>query len=335
MTNPTVSPRYIFIYHVNSGSLIQRVDSFDKSLVTIGSDSRTVSFQLNSSQPNTYQSGEEYEIIFEEGVVVGTSASCSGGGPVSNGISFSEWTFFSNGPTGCTDECFPGRSRCHDKAQCSDHPGGFRCDCAVGYSGDGVNNCDDIDECALDTNGCDRRSTCFNTPGSFYCTCNAGYEPDSSAATPANRPSCIDINECARGTAICDANEDCINAVGSVECVCKTNSVCRKTELGFNCSCKIEELPEAQMFCSSAVAFAALFGTTLIAFASLLAAYIRLRRILNRNSLAGNDINSAEILKKSAPNENVIPHPMVESSAYEAISPRRGMRKSVIELLSF
>ncbi|XP_065841695.1 uncharacterized protein [Oscarella lobularis] len=254
--NPTVGPRFISVYHVTNGTLIQRVDSSNRSLVTIGADSRTISFQLNSFQPKTYQEGEEYEIVFEEGVVVGTNASCSGGGPVAKGIEAGEWTFISAGQPG--DECLSGTDNCNDRAQCVHLLNGFRCECNIGYTGDGVSNCDDIDECLFGTDNCHIRATCSNTLGNFTCSCKVGYAGDGVLF-------CDDVNECVLGTDNCHQNAYCVNTDGSFQCTCESgftgNGVdcvdvdecaqgadfqcdesvhnCLNTLGGYNCTCKI------------------------------------------------------------------------------------------------
>ncbi|XP_065842864.1 uncharacterized protein [Oscarella lobularis] len=208
--NPSVSPRFISVHHAASGTLIQQIDSSDTSLVRISANRRTVLFQLDSAQPNIYQKDEEYEIVFEEGAVVGTGASCAGGGPVAKGILKGEWKFISAGPP---NECLDNTDNCHDVANCIDLPDGFRCECMTGYTGDGVNNCDDIDECTLETDDCHATATCTNTDGRFTCACMPGYT--------GNGKNCVDINECTAGTDNCHMHADCTNTDGSFECACR------------------------------------------------------------------------------------------------------------------
>ena len=38
---------------------------------------------------------------------------------------------------------------CADNAACSEIEFGHRCSCHLGYNGDGINFCNDIDECSL------------------------------------------------------------------------------------------------------------------------------------------------------------------------------------------
>ena len=35
------------------------------------------------------------------------------------------------------DECFDGSNDCDTHAQCTNIPGGFNCECRIGFSGDG------------------------------------------------------------------------------------------------------------------------------------------------------------------------------------------------------
>ena len=52
-------------------------------------------------------------------------------------------------------------------------PGGFRCFCDTGFTGDGF-NCADINECSDEPNLCDN-GACTNIEGSFSCDCQKGF----------------------------------------------------------------------------------------------------------------------------------------------------------------
>ena len=39
------------------------------------------------------------------------------------------------------DECTENLDNCHEKADCTDLEGSFRCTCKSGYEGDGVDSC--------------------------------------------------------------------------------------------------------------------------------------------------------------------------------------------------
>ena len=93
------------------------------------------------------------------------------------------------------NECQVRTDNCHTNALCTDTIGSFRCDCQIGYYGDGANcssklskdlNCFwltlinqlDLDECDINTDDCHDNATCTDTDGSYKCTCNTGYEGD-------------------------------------------------------------------------------------------------------------------------------------------------------------
>jgi hypothetical protein len=103
---------------------------------------------------------------------------------------------------------------CHALATCDDSSGAAVCTCASGYTGDGIDDCSDIDECATSTDDCAAEATCTNTTGSFECACNTGFAGDGRA--------CADVDECADSTANCHQNADCQNTQGSFSCSCKS-----------------------------------------------------------------------------------------------------------------
>lgn len=46
----------------------------------------------------------------------------------------------------------------------------------VGYDGDGVDTCSDINECESGVNSCHSNAVCANTDGSYTCSCDKeGY----------------------------------------------------------------------------------------------------------------------------------------------------------------
>lgn len=95
--------------------------------------------------------------------------------------------------------------------ECINTPGGFHCECWVGYQSSGSKEeaCEDVDECAAAYSPC--AQGCTNTDGSFYCSCKEGYIMSGEDSTQ-----CEDIDECLGNP--CDTL--CINTDGSFRCGC-------------------------------------------------------------------------------------------------------------------
>lgn len=122
------------------------------------------------------------------------------------------------------------------------------CECMVGFTGDGVSNCKDIDECNSDSTRCDRNARCVNTLGSYGCICKTGFKGDgfvcnSTCIDDRNckenaicnmelqqcqckegyegpTDNCTDINEC-KLSGYCDDSAICTNLPGTYNCTCK------------------------------------------------------------------------------------------------------------------
>lgn len=71
------------------------------------------------------------------------------------------------------NECSKNNGGCDSHAHCLNTPGGFRCICDNGFTGDGV-NCSDINECSDEPTLCEN-GACINTQGSFSCDCQKGF----------------------------------------------------------------------------------------------------------------------------------------------------------------
>eukprot|EP00057_Strongylocentrotus_purpuratus_P027921 XP_011682395.1 PREDICTED: uncharacterized protein LOC583016 isoform X2 [Strongylocentrotus purpuratus] len=110
------------------------------------------------------------------------------------------------------DECEEGVDNCHENSGCSNTPGGYTCQCDIGYSGDGF-TCADIDECTANDHGCDINADCVNTDGSYECQCQNGYSGGGFT--------CEDINECDTGSSDCHLLAECSNTIGSYTCTCR------------------------------------------------------------------------------------------------------------------
>lgn len=78
------------------------------------------------------------------------------------------------------DECSSDRDACDANQVCTNMPGGFRCDCKIGFTLDPLTNaCEDINECQINNHECLETQRCDNTIGSYRCirtqSCGTGY----------------------------------------------------------------------------------------------------------------------------------------------------------------
>ncbi|XP_078494191.1 uncharacterized protein LOC100183596 [Ciona intestinalis] len=94
---------------------------------------------------------------------------------------------------------------CHPLAACK----GMECQCIVGYEGDGMTSCVDIDECSNPQPNC---TSCVNTQGSYNCGCDSGYILNNGV--------CDDINECTDNNHTCGGLSTCLNQPGWYSCLC-------------------------------------------------------------------------------------------------------------------
>jgi len=106
------------------------------------------------------------------------------------------------------DECSFTPSVCDQN--CTNFPGGYKCECGSGFYLVGNRTCVDRNECQEIIGVC--QQVCVDTVGSYRCECDKGYKVDP--ATPRN---CIDIDECST-TFPCD-------------------HICRNSIPGYSCSC--------------------------------------------------------------------------------------------------
>ncbi|PVD36008.1 hypothetical protein C0Q70_02978 [Pomacea canaliculata] len=105
-------------------------------------------------------------------------------------------------------------------AVCVNSPGGYKCECHVGFLRDQFGVCQDINECP--SSPCSQG--CINTNGSYTCTCHSGFQFNTTIKD------CEDINECLNSP----CSQGCVNTKGSYTCTCysgfKINSATKDCE---------------------------------------------------------------------------------------------------------
>jgi len=193
----------------------------------------------------------------EEAAACGDTGSCSVTGNVALCVCGDGFELDANGACVDTDECADAAlNTCDANATCTNSDGGFVCECADGYQGDGT-TCVDVDECSDSAlNDCDANATCTNTDGGFTCECDDGYVGDGTtcgdrdcteeeAALCGEAGSCTVTDgvvacACAEGYEL-DANGACVD---TDECsdaalnTCDANATCTNTDGGFTCECE-------------------------------------------------------------------------------------------------
>ncbi|XP_069837611.1 adhesion G protein-coupled receptor L4 isoform X2 [Dendropsophus ebraccatus] len=109
---------------------------------------------------------------------------------------------------------------CHENAQCKEEKGILGCYCAPGYTGDGINFCEDDNECQNATYICGDHANCTNTKGSYFCLCAPGYTSSSGAERFMTNDGtfCRDVDEC--GEIKCGDHAQCENTAGGYNCSC-------------------------------------------------------------------------------------------------------------------
>ncbi|XP_056388582.1 adhesion G protein-coupled receptor L4 isoform X1 [Hyla sarda] len=109
---------------------------------------------------------------------------------------------------------------CHENAQCKEEKGIRGCYCASGYTGNGINFCEDDNECQNATYICGDHANCTNTRGSYFCMCAPGYTSSSGAERFMTNDGtfCRDIDEC--NQIKCGDHAQCENTAGGYNCSC-------------------------------------------------------------------------------------------------------------------
>nr|XP_021510980.1 adhesion G protein-coupled receptor L4 [Meriones unguiculatus] len=113
------------------------------------------------------------------------------------------------------------KTPCLPNAKCEIHSGVEACFCRLGFSGNGVTICEDIDEC-IESAVCGDHAVCENVDGGFNCFCRDGYQTATgkSQFTPHDGSYCQDIDECIE-SAVCGDHAVCENVDGGFNCFCR------------------------------------------------------------------------------------------------------------------
>uniref|UniRef100_A0A672RAI1 Adhesion G protein-coupled receptor L4 n=1 Tax=Sinocyclocheilus grahami TaxID=75366 RepID=A0A672RAI1_SINGR len=94
------------------------------------------------------------------------------------------------------------------------------CFCKQGFTGDGINNCQDDNECENVTGICGPNATCTNNVGNYHCTCLSGFTANGKQEFQTNDGTyCKDIDEC-MDAGRCGPFSKCHNTNGSFICSC-------------------------------------------------------------------------------------------------------------------
>ncbi|XP_067288424.1 adhesion G protein-coupled receptor L4 [Pseudorasbora parva] len=130
---------------------------------------------------------------------------------------FAAWFSSVLNPCRFADNC----QTCHLNATCKTIDSKKGCYCNHGFTGDGINNCQDDNECENVTGICGSHSNCTNTIGNYYCTCLSGFKSNGKPKFQTNDgTNCTDIDECEDNADKCGPSAKCHNTKGSFICSC-------------------------------------------------------------------------------------------------------------------
>ncbi|XP_041371980.1 EGF-like domain-containing protein 2 isoform X2 [Gigantopelta aegis] len=106
---------------------------------------------------------------------------------------------------------------------CANTDGSYKCQCKVGYTGDGVNSCVlAVNECLTGAFTCDENAFCTDATVGYTCTCNSGYTGDGKT--------------CTDGAGTYDCNRDGQECQNSKTCKPDGTCACGSTHAGLDCS---------------------------------------------------------------------------------------------------
>ncbi|KAK7128050.1 hypothetical protein R3I93_020595 [Phoxinus phoxinus] len=129
---------------------------------------------------------------------------------------FAAWFSSVLGPSSFADNC----PSCHQNATCKHTESKYACYCKHGFTGDGINNCQDDNECENVTGICGPHANCTNTIGNYYCTCLSGFKSNGKQEFQTNDGTkCID-DDCEDVADRCGPSSKCHKINGSFICSC-------------------------------------------------------------------------------------------------------------------
>lgn len=107
---------------------------------------------------------------------------------------------------GKPDSCDCGEAAvvCHQNAYCTILEAGIQCHCLIGYTGDGVTLCNNIDECLDEP--CAINADCEDNDGGFTCECQPGWGGDPYDIGCSDVINCL-AHPCAAGALCVDEPE--------------------------------------------------------------------------------------------------------------------------------
>ncbi|XP_028416921.1 fibrillin-2-like, partial [Dendronephthya gigantea] len=120
------------------------------------------------------------------------------------------------------DECRKGTHQCNTKANCSNTPGSYNCQCQIGYEGNGK-KCNGQLKAIFIINHSDHQSILKK-----YVRYSNKKRNKSSPKNLSMADS--DVDECEKGTHKCDKNAKCTNTPGSFNCQCLSNLVTQEKD---------------------------------------------------------------------------------------------------------
>ena len=112
-------------------------------------------------------------------------------------------------------------NNCLAQANCMNTVGSYVCECPTGYSGDGINDCANVDECAVALANAAIQATATTTTQATTTTAasstTTGLFGGIFGRRRKRRQASLDPN-----AAQCDPTAVCVDTAGSYQCICPT-----------------------------------------------------------------------------------------------------------------